>query len=113
MNRYSNWRTKQRERRRLRCQAIARRSNEVQAAARLLRPVNADTLRRRALDDARGAVLREGRTYTTAGETHWQVRRSISGRVNQVDIVVDGRAWRTLGRRKAASMIRGRRACAQ
>jgi hypothetical protein len=60
MNMFSNWRTKRRERRRLRCQAMARRSNEVQAAARLSRPLDADTRRRRALDDARGSVLREG-----------------------------------------------------
>lgn len=88
---FSNWRTKRRERIRLRCQRMARRSNEVQAAARLLRPVDADTVRSRALDDARGTLLREGITVRTAGErlvvTSWEVRRSFHGRTNQVDIV--------------------------
>ena len=85
---------------------MAHRSNEVQAAARLLRPVDADTLRRRALDDARGLLLREGVTYRADSATHWRLHRSFRGRVNQVDLVVDGAVWRTGARRDADRAIR-------
>lgn len=106
MNRFSNYRTKRRERTRLRCQAMARRSNEVQAAARLLREPDADTLRWRALHDARGQVIREGVTYTAGKETRWLVCRSRAGRTNQVDLVVDGTLRRTGAMRTALRAIR-------
>lgn len=107
MSRFSNWRTKRRERIRLRCQAMARRSNEVQAAARLLRPVDADTLRWRALHDARGLVLREGVTFFGDGRVvPWCVRRSLHGRVNQLDVVAGGQIWRTAGRRRLPAALR-------
>ena len=85
---------------------MARESNRVQALARLSRPVDADTLRCRALHDARGFLLREGVTYRTGMETHWQLRRSLCGRVNQVDIVVAGVVWRTGSLRAAEMAIR-------
>ncbi len=85
---------------------MARRSNEVQAAARLLRPVDADTMRWRALHDAKGQLLREGVTYRASGETRWQLRRSVAGRVNQVDLIVDGALWRTGCLRDAERAIR-------
>jgi hypothetical protein len=95
----------------LRCQAMARRSNEVQAAARLLRPLDADTLRWRALQDARGQLLREGITVRSAGEllvvTSWEVRRSFHGRTNQVDCLVGGRVLRTCSLRTANRLLRG------
>lgn len=78
----------------------AHRSNAVQAARRIARGVDAETARRRALDDARGAVLREGCTYTTAGDTQWQVRRSITGRSDQFDLVANGEVARTAGKRR-------------
>lgn len=110
MNTFSNWRTKRRERRRLRRQAMARRSNEVQAAARLSRPLDADTLRRRALDDARGTVLREGVSIRTAGAvimvTGWSVCRSFYGRTNQVDILHGGVLLRTCSLRTATRLLR-------
>jgi hypothetical protein len=69
-------------------------------------PVDADTLRCRALDDARGLLLRHGATYTAAGVTRWELRRSRRGRVNQVDLIVDGIVWRTGARRDADRAIR-------
>lgn len=77
-------------------------------AARLANPpsVDADTLRWRALDDARGALLRHGATYTAASVTHWELRRSRRGRVNQVDLLINGTLWRTGALRDAASAIR-------
>lgn len=79
-----------------------RRSQAVQAAAALARGPDAETLRRRALDDARGELIREGVTYRGDGRVvEWSVRRSISGRVNQVDIVVAGKVWRTTAARAA------------
>ena len=77
----------------------AHRSNAVQAANRIERGVDAETARKRALDDARGAVLREGCTYTKVGETRWQVRRSVNGRTDQFDLVANGEVVRTAGPR--------------
>lgn len=109
MIRIHNWRTRHRLRRRLRAQQMARRSNEVQAAKRLTRDPDADTVMRRALHDARGTVIREGCTFTARGETHWQVRRSLRGRTNQFDLVANGRVVKTCGRR--ALPLRFRPSC--
>lgn len=73
------------------------------ASARVWEPrePDADTLRRRALHDARGQVIREGVTYRGDGsETPWRVCRSLRGRVDQFDVIVAGRVWRTGGPRK-------------
>lgn len=72
----------------------------MQREARAARPVDADTLRRRALEDARGMVLREGATYRASGVTHWQVRRAVRGRVDQFEFVANGRVRLCAGRRK-------------
>lgn len=59
---------------------------------RLADGVDADTLRRRALHDARGTVLREGRTYRAGGSVvHWVVRRAVAGRSDQFEFVANGR----------------------
>lgn len=70
------------------------------------REVPADTARSRALADARGQVLREGITYRATGVTPWQIRRSLRGRVNQIDVVVNGVVWRTGAMRFAERAIR-------
>lgn len=69
-------------------------------------PVDADTLRWRALHDARGMVLREGATYRASGATTWCVRRALRGRVNQVEILVDGIVWRRCSLRRAERILR-------
>jgi hypothetical protein len=84
----------------------AHRSNAVQAAARLARGLDFKTVHRRALDDARGDVVREGVTYHGTGRvTAWQIRRSVRGRVDQLDIVVDGVVWRTGGPRRVRAWL--------
>jgi hypothetical protein len=84
-----------------------RRSQVAQAAKRMERGPNAETVRRRALHDARGDVIREGITYRGDGRIiPWCVRRALGGRVNQVEIVVDGRVWRTGGARRIAALLR-------
>jgi hypothetical protein len=80
-------------------------SQRVQAAQRLDREIDADTLRQRAVADARGQVLREGCTYRASGETHWQIVRSVAGRHEQQDVLVNGRLWRTGGQRKVAQWL--------
>lgn len=80
-------------------QEYARRSNAVQAAARLGRGLDAETLRKRALDGARGQVVRTGCTYNAGGETQWQVQRSLEGRTDQFDLVANGSVFRTSGPR--------------
>ena len=72
------------------------------ASARAWTPVaaDADTLRRRALYDARGQVVREGVTYFGDGrETPWLVQRSMEGRSDQFDVLVSGKLWKTGGTR--------------
>lgn len=95
-----------REERRSVSQVWARRSLRVQRSARRTRGPDDVTVRWRARQDARGQVLREGHTYRATGVVHWLVRRSVRGRVNQVDIVVDGRVWRTCGRRRCDRWLR-------
>lgn len=91
-------------------QAWARRSQAVQAAARLNRGADADTLRRRAAHDARGEVLRHGVTFFGDGRVvPWCVRRSVAGRCDQLDLVADARVWRTAGMRLVKKILHGLR----
>lgn len=89
-----------RRERRAMAQQWARRSNGVQFANRIARGPDAETLRLRALHDARGKIVRDGVTYFGSGRVvGWCVRRSFAGRVDQFDVVVDGVVWRTGGTR--------------
>lgn len=93
--------------------AIARtwalRSQAVQSASRMARGPDADTLRRRALHDARGQIVREGVTYCGDGRVvPWCVQRSIAGRTDQFDLALSGRVVRTGGLRKVAGWFAGR-----
>lgn len=84
----------------------AQRSNAVQAAARMERGPDFETLRWRARQDARGEIVREGVTFHGDGRvTAWQIRRSVCGRVDQFDVVVDGVVWRTGGLRKVRAWL--------
>lgn len=78
------------------------------AAPFVPREERADEKRQRALDDARGMVLREGRTYSAAGVKEWSVRRSVKGRTDQVDVVCDGVVIFTGGPRRIPKWLRGR-----
>ena len=73
---------------------------------RMAAGVDAETIRRRALDDARGTILRHGCTYTAGAETAWQVVRSIAGRMTQFDLVANGTTIRTAGRRRLPRRFR-------
>lgn len=78
------------------------------ASARAWTPsaADADTLRRRALHDARGQIIREGITYHGNGRvTPWSVRRSVAGRSDQLDVFVGGALWRTGGQRRVARWL--------
>lgn len=68
--------------------------------------LDADTLRWQARQDARGTVLREGATYRAAGVTRWCIRRALRGRVNQVEIVVNGTIWRRCSIRRAERILK-------
>ena len=66
------------------------------AKARSARRIEPDfyTLHMRALHDARGMILREGAIYCGDGRVvRWLVRRSVIGRVNQVESVANGRVF--------------------
>lgn len=65
---------------------------------------SADEVRQRVLADAKGLVLREGVTYSADGVVHWQKRRALLGRTDQIELVCDGVVVRTLGE----SGLRGR-----
>lgn len=69
-------------------QEWARRSHAAQQAARMERGPDWETVRMRALHDARGQILRHGVTYSSAhpeGQP-WTILRSKQGRTNQVDL---------------------------
>lgn len=85
---------------RARCRRRGKESQRVQAAGRVGREVDVDTLRWRARADARGLVLREGRTYSARGVAHWVVRRAVWGRVDQFELVVNGRVRLCAGPRR-------------
>jgi hypothetical protein len=77
-----------------------------QAAARIERGPDAETVRKRALDDRRGLCIRRGTTYRADGSTvAWWISHSIVGRSDQFDIVVDNRLWRTGGMRKVKQWL--------
>jgi hypothetical protein len=82
------------------------RSVEARECARLATGPDADTLRRRALHDARGTILRHGCIYTANAETHWQVVRSVAGRTDQRDILVNNQLHRTCGPRRLPAWLR-------
>lgn len=82
------------------------RGNAAQQAARMAREPDFYTQRKRALHDARGQIVRHGITYHGDGrETQWCVRRSISGRTDQFDIVANGRVWRIGGPRRVSRWL--------
>jgi hypothetical protein len=58
-------------------------------------PADADTMRLRALHDRRGELIREGMSYRNGREISWRILRSIRGRINQVDLLIDNQHWRT------------------
>src|SRR5574338_55155 len=86
--------------------AVSQRLLTAKEAKRMMREPDYETLHRRSLYDARGRILREGRTYCAASVTHWIVRRSQTGRVNQRDVLVDGRLWSICGPRRLPAWLR-------
>lgn len=77
------------------------------ARARMSRDIDPETMHRRALHDARGQLLRDGRTYRGDGTVqHWQVVRSVRGRIDQRDVMIDGRHHRTCGPRRLPAWLR-------
>lgn len=87
-------------------QEWARRSNAVQESERLAREPDFETIRRRELHDARGQLLRDGCTYSTTGEQRWQIVRSVSGRTNQRDVLINGQLFKTCGPRRLPAWLR-------
>jgi len=84
---------------------LGRKRGIASAAAWQPREADADTLRKRALFDARGTVLRTGKTYRTSGDVEWCIRRAVNGRTNQVEITVNGKIWRTCQLRTALKLL--------
>ena len=84
----------------------AHRSNAVQSAARIERGPDAESVRMRAMHDAKGQVVRHGMTYRASGETPWCVRRSVDGNVRQFDLVDGGQVKITGGRRRIPVRVR-------
>ena len=68
---------------------------------------DADTMRQRAISDARGEILRTGVTYFGIGRVApWLVRRSVAGRCNQLDLLLGGRLVCTGSARALARLFR-------
>lgn len=65
------------------------------AEARKTREPDFHTARLRALHDRRGELIREGVSYRKTGPRHWRIIRSLRGRVNQVDLIINNQHWRT------------------
>ena len=80
--------------------AVSAAWNKAKAQKRMERGADADTLRSRALHDARGTVIREGITYRSTGETKWVIRRSVTGRTDQYEFVANGKIKLVAGPRR-------------
>jgi len=65
----------------------------------------ADEVRQRALIDAKGAVLREGVTYTATAAHYWQLRRALLGRTDQIELVCDGVIVKTTGQTRLSGSL--------
>jgi hypothetical protein len=72
-----------------------RRSQAAQAEARKAREPDFRTARLHALHDKRGELIREGMSYREGREISWRIIRSILGRVNQVDLILNGQHYHT------------------
>lgn len=94
------------ENRSAKAREFSARGAAVRAQRRLEKGVDADTLRARALHDARGMIEREGASYGSAGEHHWTIRRTVFGRINQKDFLLDGCLVSTAGVRKLCEPMR-------
>ena len=79
---------------------LSKRCNSAKAKKRIKQGVDADTLRFRALQDARGKLEHSGTTYDATGSHTWEMRRSIAGRINQHDFSIDGNYLLTAGIRR-------------
>ncbi len=76
------------------------------AEMRMARNVDAETMAWRATQDARGQVIREGCTYSATGEQRWRVVRSVRGRTDQRDVIVNGQILKTCGPRRIPAWLR-------
>jgi hypothetical protein len=94
MRKRNSWAARRQSRREIgRARGLA--SQRIQRENRATSLPDAETAMRRALDDARGQTIDEGRDWIGGKERHWLIRRSIHGRTNQVDVVINGTLWRT------------------
>lgn len=70
-------------------------------------PIDWETVRYRSLQDRRGTVIRNGLTYTGAGNAvQWVIRHSINGKSNQLDVLVNGSVLLTAGERRINTWLR-------
>lgn len=109
MRRRTNWRVRRWRAASRRGRVMARAHWREKHERLRTRPIDADTLRRRTLHDARGRTLRHGVHYAAGLVVRWEIRRSAHGRVNQVDLLIDGSVWRTGARRTAERAVRSGR----
>jgi hypothetical protein len=86
--------------------AWGKRGAASRALTRMERGIDAETAHRRALDDARGQLIREGCTYSASAEQHWRILRSVRGRTNQRDVIVNGQLFKTCGPRRLPAWLR-------
>lgn len=79
--------------------AEGRRLGLLSAASWTPQEPDADTLRRRALEDRRGGLVRHGVILKSGVEWHWEIRYSVKGRSDQFDVIFNGLLERTCGKR--------------
>jgi len=80
-------------------QAVSKRWHEAKSKLRMERGPDADTMRKRALYDAKGQLVREGCTYRDGKVVTWRIVRSVAGRCDQFDIIASGQLRETAGKR--------------
>jgi hypothetical protein len=79
---------------------LGHRWGKLSAAAWKPQDPDYDTLRKRALYDRRGVVLRQGVTFHGDGHvTNWHVRHAVNGRTDQFELIANDRVYRRAGKR--------------
>ena len=86
----------------------ARKSHESRRENMIIDGCDAETNRKRILDDCRGMIIHHGVTYSSSNPEgkEWSVIRSEMGATNQVDVVIGGSILSTYGLRSVERALK-------
>jgi len=74
---------------------LGRKWGRQSASKRKPAQLDLETVVWRAKQDRKGRVIAEGHDYRSGKTRHWLIRHSVSGDVDQVDLMINGERWKT------------------